>query len=117
MAKKKARRGKKKSCKNGKQSYSRDIGFLSKCKTSKKRSAFLRKCPHRLALQNTVQRGCSKILQQGGQLKANLRSKLARRRLLLNKGARSKKGAYQILQKGGSFLSDLWSGVKDLLGM
>ena len=97
--------------------FAKEIGYLARCKNAGQRKAFLRKTCKRKGLQTAVQRGCTQVLQRGGQLPPSIRRKLNAQRSKLVRGSRSQRGAGQLLQQGGSFLADLWKGVKQLVGL
>jgi hypothetical protein len=98
-------------------SFAKEIGYLSHCKSAGQRKAFLKGTPARRGLLQAIQWGCSQVLQRGGQLSPAIRSRLARQRTKLIRGAKSQRGAGLLLQTGGSFLGDLWKGVTSLLGI
>jgi hypothetical protein len=97
--------------------FGKDIGFLARCKSAGGRRAFLRGSGKAKGLQKVIRRGCAQVLQRGGKLSPAIRRRLARHRGKILRGARSQRGAGQILQSGGSFLGDLWKGVTHLLGI
>jgi hypothetical protein len=97
--------------------FAKDIGFLARCKSAGGRKAFLRGSTKTKGLQQAVRKACGQVLQRGGQLSPAIRRRLARQRTKLLRGARSQRGAGQLLQSGGSFLGDLWKGVTHLLGI
>ena len=97
--------------------YKKELNFLTKCRNANARKSYISRSKRKKGLQTGVQRACAQLVKRGGDLKPSLRRKLQRHRARLIQAGRSRQAAGRILQGGGSFLSDIWAGIKSLVGL